>query len=81
MLRMRSMPVEENSYYCNTATIYGNANADTIVKKKKGFELWTADGPAVEISLLGMISLAHTWNIVYAYVRKVSCPVCQLVAI
>ena len=74
---MCSIIVEEK-YECNAATIYGNPNAATIVKKKKKF--WTADGPAVEISLYSMISLARTWNIVYAYVRKVSCTVCQLVA-
>ena len=43
MLRMYSMIMEEK-YECSAATIYGNA--DTIVKKKKIFELRTA----VEIS-------------------------------
>ena len=38
MLRMYSMIMEEK-YECNAATIYGKANADTIVKKKKRF--WT----------------------------------------
>ena len=37
---MCSMIVEEK-YDCNAATIYGNANADTIMKKKKRF--WTLD--------------------------------------
>ena len=33
---MCSIIVEE-IYECNAATIYGNPNADTIVKKKKTF--------------------------------------------
>ena len=66
MRRMCSIIVEEK-YDCNAATIYGNA--DTIVKKKKVLNCrrmgrWN--------QLIGQISLACTWNIVYAYVRKVS---------
>jgi len=63
---MCSLLIVEEKYECNAATIYGN---DTIVKKKKSFELRTA----VEISLYSTISLAGTRNIVYAYVCKVSC--------
>ena len=57
----------EEKYECNAATIFGNA--DTIVKEKKVLNCrrmgrWN--------QLIGQISLACTWNIVYAYVRKVS---------